>query len=231
MLVPSHDCIEVQKLSLQNMNLNSDLEKAHEELASTSVKLKVLESTLLTKSESKRIEDEILKLQAENRILRQKNAELSHNCSLHFNKDTEVKNINEMENVESCELTRRNRNDLSLNVNNDLKARRLIQGCHLEEEFCLKEPPSSELWSCDTVAAPNNDSTCGSSVPSLVSHWFPLWSDKDFTIGNFLSIPSLRSHYVRLPDPGKAFTSLEHVEYEFRELLRAKRQGQDCKLS
>ena len=181
-----------------------------------------------------------MKLQAENRILIYKNAELSKNIALqcsHFNKDTEFPkaeggNISKMEIVKSCELTRRNKNDLDIDAKKNLKVRGLIQCCHhIEEESCLAESPSSAFWSGDTVAALSNESSYGSIVPSLVSHWFPFWSDKDSNIGNLLSIPSLRSHYVRLPDPGKAFTSLEHVEYEFRELLRAKRQGQDCKLS
>ena len=222
LLVPPRDCIEVKKLSSQNMKLKSDLEKTQEELAATSVKLKVLESTLSVKSESKSIEEEILKLQAENRILIYKNAELSKNIALqcsHFNKDTEFPKAE-------------GKNDLDIDAKKNLKVRGLIQCCHhIEEESCLAESPSSAFWSGDTVAALSNESSYGSIVPSLVSHWFPFWSDKDSNIGNLLSIPSLRSHYVRLPDPGKAFTSLEHVEYEFRELLRAKRQGQDCKLS
>ena len=67
--------------------------------------------------------------------------------------------------------------------------------------------------------------------PSIVSHWFPLPSDNSFNLGNLLVTPSMRSHYVRLPNPGDAFTSLEHLNHEFRELLRARRRGQDCRQS
>ena len=104
------------------MKLKSDLDKSRAELASTSARLKLLESTLSVKSE--RIEEEIFKIQEENRILRYKNAELSKNinlqqnyqayyCSSHFDRDTgrtqdtelpqtEVQNSNKMEIVESC---------------------------------------------------------------------------------------------------------------------------------
>ena len=144
-LVPSFDCNEVKKLSSENMKLKSDLEKTHAELVSTSLRLKALESTLLVKSESKRIEDEILKIQAENSLLRLKNAELSEKiassdcCSLDLNKDAlfckaEMKNIKETETVPSCMLIGE-KNDL------DIEAYEL---------------PSSELRSADTVSALSN---------------------------------------------------------------------------
>ena len=71
-------------------------------------------------------------------------------------------------------------------------------------------------------------------VPSLVSHWIPLsklCSDDNLSFDNISAIPSLRSHYVRLPNPGEAITSLSHLDQEFRELLRVHRRGQDCRQS
>ena len=84
-LVPSIDCNEVKKLSSENMILKSALEKTHSELVFTSLRLKALESTLIVKSESKRIEEDILKIQAENSLLRLKNAESSEKIALHQN--------------------------------------------------------------------------------------------------------------------------------------------------
>ena len=144
-LVPSLDCNEVKKLSSENMKLKSDLEKTHAELVSTSLRLKALESTLLVKSESKRIEDEILKIQAENSLLRLKNTKLSEKiassdcCSLDLNKDAlfckaEMKKILETETVQSCMLIGE-KNDLDI------------------EPY---ELPSSELLSADTVSALSN---------------------------------------------------------------------------
>ena len=43
------------------------------------------------------------------------------------------------------------------------------------------------------------------------SHWISLsrlCSDNKFSFSNLLAIPSLRSHYVRLPNPGEAFTAM-----------------------
>ena len=65
------------------------------------------------------------------------------------------------------------------------------------------------------------------SAPSQVSHWLPLLCNKS-TPSNLSSLPSLVPHYVRLPNPGKVFSSLEHLEVEFRELLRTRRH-QNCK--
>ena len=145
-MVPSLDCNEVKKLSSENMKLKSDLEKTHAELVSTSLRLKALESTLIVKSESKIIETDILKIQAENRILRYNNAELSKNINLqqnyqayyyssHFDKDTRRTQHTELPQAE---------------VQDDKDSRNLktgghIQCCHLEEESGLKEPPSSKI--------------------------------------------------------------------------------------
>ena len=264
LLVPSSlDCNEVTNLSSQNMKLKSDLESTHAELASTRLRLKDLESILLVKSESRRIEEEILKITSENSYLRSMNAELSekialqqnyasYNCSSDLNKDAEfrkadVTNMNKTEIVQSPVFIG-DKNDLKIEAYETLKPRG-----HTEEESFLSELSSSELGSADTVSALINQMTNGSTavgmckslkhddasgkkdvtpcMPSLISHWLPLFSDSDSNIGNLLYIVSLRSHYVRLPNPGEVFTSLEHVEQKFRELLRRKRRGQDCRQS
>ena len=67
------------------------------------------------------------------------------------------------------------------------------------------------------------------AVPSQVSHWMP--SSHCHKRSNISSISSLRSHYVRLPNPGQEFSKLEHMEQEFRELKRAWREGQNCRQS
>ena len=68
---------------------------------------------------------------------------------------------------------------------------------------------------------------------SLASHWLPsAHCNNSSNFSDLSSFPSLKSHYVRLPKPGESFTSLEHLNQEFRELLRAKRAGrQDCRQS
>ena len=68
-------------------------------------------------------------------------------------------------------------------------------------------------------------------VPSVVTHWFSLPSNNNFNTSNVLTTPSMRSHYVRLPNPGETFTALEHYDQEFRELLRARRRGENCRQS
>ena len=149
------------------MKLKSDLDKYRAELASTSARLKVLESTLSVKSESERIEEEIFKIQEENRILRYNNAELSKNINLqqnyqayyyssHFDKDTRR--------TQDTELPQAEVQDDKDSKN--LKTGGHIQCCHSEEECGLKEHSLSKSWSADSQDK--------SSLPSLVSHWLPL---------------------------------------------------------
>ena len=55
---------------------------------------------------------------------------------------------------------------------------------------------------------------------SLVTHWIPPLST---TSPNLLSIPSLRAHYVRLPNPGSRFLSTAEVFQEFKALMDEQR--------
>ena len=209
--------------------------------------MKDLESIFLVKNESRKIEEEILKIKAENSYLRSMNADLSvkialqhnnvsYNCPLDVNieaefRKAEVTKMNKTEIFQSPVLID-DKNDLNIEAYESLKS-----SGHTEEESYSSELPSSELGSAGTVSALSNQTKCRSSadvtprMPSLISHWLPLFNDRSSNIGNLSSIVSLRAHYVRLPNPGKEFSSLEHVEQEFRELLRAKRRGQDCRQS
>ena len=82
---------------------------------------------------------------------------------------------------------------------------------------------------------PNGSYIDESPCLSLVSHWYPFSrscsSNNNFDIGNLFAISSLRAHYVKLPKPGEAFSSLTHMDEEFRQLLRARRGGQECRQS
>ena len=68
------------------------------------------------------------------------------------------------------------------------------------------------------------------SLSSLVSHWLSSsYNNIYINSNNLSSLTSLKSQYVRLPIPGKTFTSLQHLDHAFRELLRPHRAGhQDC---
>ena len=72
-------------------------------------------------------------------------------------------------------------------------------------------------------------------IPSSLScHWIPALSDfYSFTPSNLSTMPSMRAHYVRIPNPGSSFTAMEDVLQEFRVIWRAQRQEMlnDCKQS
>ena len=65
---------------------------------------------------------------------------------------------------------------------------------------------------------------------SLVSHWASPYNIHETSL---LSIPSLRAHYVMLPNPGSKFISMEEVMVEFQQMMdEHRRQMQDsCKLN
>lgn len=52
--------------------------------------------------------------------------------------------------------------------------------------------------------------------PSLISHWIPPHSTVS---SNLLNLPSLRAHYVHLPNPGSSFLSMDEVFQEFKRLM------------
>ena len=69
---------------------------------------------------------------------------------------------------------------------------------------------------------------------SLYGHWIPALPDAhNFAHSNISSMPSMRAHYVRIPNPGCSFTAMEDVLQEFRVMWRAQRQEMmnDCKQS
>ena len=131
----------------------------------------------------------------------------------------------------------------------------LFKAAGTEAGFHCQEPvgneSSSEDPACSECSSEDQDQDedlisdfSGPGIPlSLTSHW-PLpnthyieslgsltslrahYASQDGKINDLSALCSLRSHYVRLPNPGKAFSSLEHLEYEFKELLRtSKHQG------
>ena len=57
---------------------------------------------------------------------------------------------------------------------------------------------------------------------SLASHWNPIPAFQENSL-DISSILSMRSHYVRIPDPGATFSSMEHLLQDFREILRVQR--------
>ena len=87
--------------------------------------------------------------------------------------------------------------------------------------------------SCVDASSTQSCVSAANVSSSLASHWIPSSNcDYNSDYRSLSSFISLRSHYVRLPDPGKSFSSLEHLDQEFRELLRAQRAGrQDCRQS
>ena len=69
---------------------------------------------------------------------------------------------------------------------------------------------------------------------SLVSHWNPkLFFNENCEYGALSSIMTLRSHYIKLPNPGERFTDMEDIMQEFRVLLNRRSQAfkEECKQS
>ena len=69
---------------------------------------------------------------------------------------------------------------------------------------------------------------------SLASHWNPS-TDTEFSFNQFnlASMASMRSHYVRIPNPGDSFTAFEDLLQDYRVFLRQQRQEllRDCRQS
>ena len=68
---------------------------------------------------------------------------------------------------------------------------------------------------------------------SLVSHWIPSLEECEFGKCSLSSITLMKSHYVRIPDPGGSFSAMEDLMQEFRILFNQQRQqiSGDCKQS
>ena len=68
---------------------------------------------------------------------------------------------------------------------------------------------------------------------SLVAHWVPSFEECKTEKRSLSSITSMKSHYVRLPDPGGTFSAMEDVMQEFRILLNKQQQqfSDNCKQS
>ena len=54
---------------------------------------------------------------------------------------------------------------------------------------------------------------------SLVSHWIPSHEECEFGKCSLSSIASMKSHYVRIPDPGGSFSAMEDLMQKFRILF------------
>ena len=69
--------------------------------------------------------------------------------------------------------------------------------------------------------------------PTLISHWIPTFYKFDRSRSDLTSISTLRSHYVRLPNPGDYFTANEEIMQEFRILLNKQHQSykEECRQS
>ena len=60
---------------------------------------------------------------------------------------------------------------------------------------------------------------------SLQSHWLPPNSLTSVGLGSF---SSLRSHYVRLPNPGSSFVSVKYMLEELKQMLAKEREKGEC---
>ena len=69
--------------------------------------------------------------------------------------------------------------------------------------------------------------------PSLLSHWIPPSSSRDSRPRSLLYLPSMRAHYVLLPNPGSSLVSMEEVLREFKTMMEKQRQEMrdSCKQS
>ena len=105
---------------------------------------------------------------------------------------------------------------------------------YVPDYFCGEQiNPACEACKFGTEG-PSNDPFSAfptDGVPfSLLSHWIPS-TISYCPSGDISSILSMPSHYVKLPDPGEVFTSLEHLLQEYREMMRAQRQAflEECR--
>ena len=59
---------------------------------------------------------------------------------------------------------------------------------------------------------------------SLVTHWTPSSTKSGLEYGCLSSLHTMRSHYVKLPNPGEKFTAMEDLLQEFRLMLKKQRE-------
>ena len=65
----------------------------------------------------------------------------------------------------------------------------------------------------------------GGMPTTLVAHWIPSHLiGRDSACSDLSKIPSFRSHYFRLPNPGEQFTAMEEMMQQFRILLNSQQQ-------
>ena len=104
-----------------------------------------------------------------------------------------------------------------------------------EPEYFSGELVNPACTSCKDNAAETFSSFPVDGMPSsLASHWLPSTpTENGFVYFNLSSMPSMRSHYIRIPNPGDSFTALEHLLQDYRVFLRRQRQEllEDCRQS
>ena len=59
---------------------------------------------------------------------------------------------------------------------------------------------------------------------SLVTHWIPSSTKSGLEYRCLSSLHTMRSHYVKLPNPGEKFTAVEDLLQEFRLMLKKQRE-------
>ena len=107
----------------------------------------------------------------------------------------------------------------------------------VSEYICGKrlDPECNSCKSDHNSPHQNPFTSFSSGMPlSLVSHWLPSsYAHLNFVQTNLSLLPSLRAHYIRIPNPGGSFTAMEDVMQEYRIFLNAQRQAfmDGCKQS
>ena len=102
--------------------------------------------------------------------------------------------------------------------------------------FCGHEvnPACSRCRSDDVLLDPFYSFPNDDMPSTLVTHWIPIsFFNNSRQYGALSTITTLRSHYLKLPNPGGSFTSMEDLMQEFRVLLNKQSQAfkEDCRQS
>ena len=101
--------------------------------------------------------------------------------------------------------------------------------CYIPEYFmgevvnpaCERCRRSAGLFIEDESADPFSSFPDLGVPSSIVSHWIPPHSIVPPTL---LTLPSLRAHYVLLPNPGSCFISMDEVLEEFKAIMDKQRR-------
>ena len=95
---------------------------------------------------------------------------------------------------------------------------------------CERCKIEANLFDSDHVKDPFSSFPIDGVPPSLVSHWISPWPA---TTKSLLDLPSLKAHYVILPNPGSSFISMEEVLQEFKKMMDEQQRElrESCKVT